>query len=57
MDIKEFEKITIEKKDGKRTITIDGKEMDLSNITDVNISLSTEPYIELETVRKDLLRW
>lgn len=57
MEIKEFEKITIEKKDGKKTVTIDGEEMNLSNITDINISLSTEPYIEIETVRKDLLRW
>lgn len=57
MEIKDFEKITIEKIDGKRAITVDGKRMDLSNITDINISLSTEPYIELETVRKDLLRW
>lgn len=57
MEIKDFEKITIEKIDGKRAITVDGERMDLSNITDINISLSTEPYIELETVRKDLLRW
>lgn len=57
MAIKDFEKITIEKVDGKRTVTIDGEKLDLSNVTDINIFLSTEPCIELETTRKDLYRW
>lgn len=57
MEIKDFEKITIEKVDGKRTITIDGEKMDLSRTIDINIHLSTEPYIELETTEKTLLRW
>lgn len=57
MEIKDFEKMTIEKVDGKRTITIDGEKMDLSNTIDINIHLSTEPYIELETTEKTLLRW
>lgn len=57
MEIKDFEKMTIEKVDGKRTITIDGEKMDLSSTIDINIHLSTEPYIELETTEKNLLRW
>lgn len=57
MEIKDFEKMTIEKIDGKRVITIDGERMDLSNVTEINISLSVNECIAMETTTKSLLRW
>lgn len=57
MEIKDLEKLTIEKIDGNRVITINGEKMDLSSTIDINIHLSTESYIELETTEKTLLRW
>lgn len=57
MEVKDFEKMTIEKIDGKRLITIDGKRVDLSNVTEINISLSINECIAMETTTKALLRW
>lgn len=57
MKIKDFDKMTIEKIDGKRAITIDGERIDLSNVTDINISLSTDSCIAVEVTTKDLLKW
>ncbi len=57
MEVKNFEKMTIEKIDGKRVITIDGERMDLSNVTEINISLSINECIAMETTTKALLRW
>lgn len=57
MEIKDFEKMTIEKIDGKRVVTIDGERMDLSNVTGINISLSVGQCIAIEIARKDLLKW
>lgn len=57
MEVKDFEKMTIEKENGKRIITIDGEKMDLSNVTEINISLSVNECIAMETTTKALLRW
>ena len=57
MEVKNFEKMTIEKIDGKRVITIDGERVDLSNVTEINISLSINECIAMETTTKALLRW
>lgn len=57
MEIKDFEKMTIEKIDGKRAITIDGERMDLSNVTSIKISMSVEECIAVEVATKDLLKW
>lgn len=57
MENKDFEKITIEKIDGKRIITIDGEEIDLSDVTEFGIFLSEDLGIEIETVHKNTYRW
>lgn len=59
MEVKDLEKLTIEKIDGKRVITINGEKMDLSSAVgmDIKIHLSTEPYIELDTTERTILVW
>lgn len=55
-EIKTFECITIENKDGKRRIAVDGKEMDLSKVVSVHIDVEISD-ITIETTQKDILFW
>lgn len=55
-EIKKLEKITIEVKDGKREITVNGKPLNLEEIKDMNISF--EGYtVAIETKEKKYFGW
>lgn len=55
-EIKKLEKITIEVKDGKRQITVNGEQLDLSEIKDMNISLEGDT-VAIETKEKKYFGW
>lgn len=55
-EIKKLEKITIEVKDGKREITVNGEQLDLKEIKDMNISLEGDT-VAIETKEKKYFGW
>lgn len=55
-EIKKLEKITIEVKDGKREITVNGEQLDLREIKDMNISLEGDT-VAIETKEKKYFGW
>lgn len=55
-EIKKLEKITIELKDGKRQITVNGEQLDLSEIKDMNISFEGDA-VAIETKEKKYFVW
>lgn len=55
-EIKKLEKITIELKDGKRQITVNGEQLDLSEIKDMNISFEGDT-VAIETKEKKYFGW
>lgn len=55
-EIKKLEKITIEVKDGKRAVTVNDKPLNLSEITNLNISFERDT-VEIETKERTYFRW
>lgn len=55
-EIKKLEKITIEVKDGKREITVNGEQLDLREIKDMNISLEGDT-VAIEAKEKKYFGW
>lgn len=55
-EVKKLEKITIEVKDGKREITVNGEQLDLSEIKDMNILLEGDT-VTIETKEKKYFGW
>lgn len=55
-EIKKLEKITIEVKDGKREITVNGEQLDLREIKDINISLEGDT-VAIEIKEKKYFGW
>ncbi len=55
--VKDFEKLTIEKVDGKRKISIDGEPLDLSEVFSMQINIGTDSEISIETKSRKWLKW
>lgn len=55
-EIKKLEKITIEVKDGKREINVNGEPLNLEEIKDMNISFEGDT-VAIETKEKRYFGW
>lgn len=55
-EMKKLEKITIEVKDGKRMITVNGKELDLGEIKSMDISFEGDT-VAIKTEEKKFFAW
>lgn len=55
--VKDFEKLTLEKVDGRRKISIDGEPLDLSEIVSMQINIGEDSHIIIETRSRKWLKW